>query len=145
MENEKRCSLCHLMKFIDEFYNEKRGCNGKSVKCKVCHKVLNKKWKKQNPEKVREGYRRYGRNHAERRCQEARTRDAKNPLRAKARRKVRYEIEMGRMVRPERCEDCSKRRRVVGHHDDYSKPLDVRWLCYPCHELFHSAHDKKGE
>ena len=30
---------------------------------------------------------------------------------------------------------------VTGHHDDYSEPLTVRWLCYSCHRLHHLAVD----
>lgn len=25
------------------------------------------------------------------------------------------------------------------HHDDYSRPLDVRWFCRPCHLVYHEA------
>jgi len=35
------------------------------------------------------------------------------------------------------CSACRKEALTHGHHDDYSKPLDVRWLCKPCHDKHH--------
>jgi hypothetical protein len=34
------------------------------------------------------------------------------------------------------CEICGKPGQM--HHDDYSKPLDVRWLCRPHHLELHA-------
>lgn len=53
-----------------------------------------------------------------------------------ARWKVRRAIAAGKLVR-QPCEVC-KKEPAHGHHDDYSKPLDVRWLC-PVHHREHHA------
>lgn len=34
------------------------------------------------------------------------------------------------------CEVCGDPQSEM-HHDDYSKPLEVRWLCRPCHIAHH--------
>jgi len=46
------------------------------------------------------------------------------------------------LVRPEVCENCNtidQNSVLHGHHDDYSKPLAVRWLCRSCHIKHHVA------
>ena len=44
----------------------------------------------------------------------------------------------GVLVNPGICEDCKETgKKLVKHHDDYSKPLEVRWLCTKCHLKFH--------
>lgn len=40
----------------------------------------------------------------------------------------------GKLKRRSFCEICRKRRVLEKHHDDYSKALEVRWLCGPCHK-----------
>lgn len=35
------------------------------------------------------------------------------------------------------CENCGE-KEVHAHHDDYAKPLDVRWLCPSCHKKWHA-------
>ena len=44
-------------------------------------------------------------------------------------------VRSGRIKRPSRCSFCGDKRKPQGHHSDYSKPLEVRWLCQPCHRL----------
>jgi hypothetical protein len=43
----------------------------------------------------------------------------------------------GTIERPGRCSRCNKRCSPDGHHEDYSKPLDLVWLCKPCHRRHH--------
>jgi hypothetical protein len=59
------------------------------------------------------------------------------PGREKARRMVQDAIRSGELVR-KACEACGT-EKAHAHHDDYSKPLDVRWLCRPCHTAHHTA------
>lgn len=56
------------------------------------------------------------------------------PRRAAARYAVKRALRRGDLVRPDRCEECGKRRPTEAHHRDYSRPLSVRFLCTPCHK-----------
>ena len=38
------------------------------------------------------------------------------------------------------CEVCGN-NEVEAHHDNYDKPLNVRWLCFKCHRKWHKLHD----
>lgn len=61
----------------------------------------------------------------------------RNPEKTAAHRAVGRAIRKGRMQR-QPCEVCGTTRDVQGHHDDYSDPLAVRWLCRRHHEDEHA-------
>ena len=63
----------------------------------------------------------------------------RNKLKITAHAVVKRAIARGLMKRPKRCSECSSSKlKVEAHHDNYRKPLSVRWLCSSCHKLFHS-------
>ena len=43
----------------------------------------------------------------------------------------------GTLIKPNNCSVCGSTEKIEGHHDDYSKPLEVRWLCSKCHKEWH--------
>lgn len=66
-----------------------------------------------------------------------------------ANRLVAVAIASGDLSRGTSCEECGKpdavrpsgKRELVAHHDDYSFPLVVRWLCHKCHRAWHRSND----
>lgn len=60
----------------------------------------------------------------------------KNSDIVKAGRMVNNALKKGELVK-QKCEICSH-DKTVAHHDDYNKPLDIRWLCQSCHRLWHA-------
>jgi ribosomal protein S27AE len=83
----------------------------RDYRCSAC------RW---NPEKGRELRRAYRKRYPEKR---------------RAHAAVYRAVRSGKLVR-QNCEQCGKPDSQA-HHDDYSKPLDVRWLCGECHETEH--------
>ena len=52
----------------------------------------------------------------------------KYPLKTKAHRLVNRRVEQGKLL-PGPCERCGRVDGVHAHHEDYTAPLDVVWLC----------------
>lgn len=57
-----------------------------------------------------------------------------DPSKVRARLKVSYALRKGYIVRPDSCPCCGVSGVLIeAHHADYSRPLDVTWLCSKCH------------
>lgn len=59
----------------------------------------------------------------------------KNPDGWRAHSKVNYLIRKGTIKRTP-CEICGE-KETHAHHDNYDKPLEIKWLCPSCHQKYH--------
>jgi len=132
----KTCFKCNEEKPLEDFYRHPRMADGRVNKCKVC----NKKDVRENRSKRADYYREYDR---KRGCRQDKAyRDfyiEKFPEKYRAHYLLSNAVRDGRLKR-ESCEKCG-RKDTHGHHEDYSKPLEVRWLCPPCHFAEHKKSD----
>lgn len=64
---------------------------------------------------------------------------AKNHDKWLARKRVEKALYYGKIFRPNHCEHCGAITVIQAHHADYSKPLDVIWVCESCHQKIHST------
>lgn len=134
----KTCFKCGVEKPRAEFYKHKRMGDGLLGKCKDCTKsdvTSNRK------DKI-EYYRAYDRKRGSRRTPEKLAEyRAKYPNKYRAKNMVNNAVRDGKLFR-EPCATCGTADSVHAHHDDYAKPLNVRWLCAVHHREWH---EKNGE
>lgn len=62
------------------------------------------------------------------------TKRTRDPVKHAAQERVRHAVKTGRLMRLP-CEVCGTTAHA--HHDDYTRPLDVRWLCGVHHRARH--------
>lgn len=145
----KRCSTCREVKPLDEYHLDRQDPSGRQRQCRTCKRDANRRWREANLEYARAYTAAYiaerMRDPALRARQRAAERRYKreNPRKQRAQRALRHAVARGKIVKPDRCEDCGERfpaRRLHGHHDDYDKPFDVAWLCHPCHGRRHARY-----
>jgi hypothetical protein len=143
------CNICGTSDKVSPFYK------GVTSRCVECHK---KKVRENRAEKV-DYYRtydakRYKENPQRREAGAAYKKTprgaeihktsvnkwrAQNQVKRRAHTKVGNALRAGILVKPDACTICGDKTRVIhGHHHDYSKPLDVLWVCPPCHRGLHT-------
>lgn len=139
----KPCKTCGTVKPLEEFYKHPKMADGRLNHCKDCKKSYATQHRNENIEAAREyDIKRAQKPHRKANRQEVTSRMRENhPDKAKAHRMVTYYLRTGGLVRPASCERCPRTTHIHGHHDDYSKPLDVTWLCPVCHKVRHAELD----
>jgi hypothetical protein len=166
----KRCTKCGELKELEAFNKNRSTKDGLQSQCRACKVETDRRYREANPEKERERHRRYREANPEkvsekdRRYYEAnsererekyrryrqanpekvretgrRYREA-NPEKFKAHVATNSAIRDGKLI-PQPCEVCGE-EKVDAHHDDYSKPLEVRWLCHKHHKAHHREENK---
>jgi len=101
-----------------------------------------------NKETIKKRAREWYRNLTDKQKQEntQRTKDwrRRNSEKTKAWSAVGNALFSGEIEKPPYCELCGAFDvKIHAHHEDYSKPLDVLWLCHDCHMGLHA--DKRLE
>lgn len=139
-----RCKACYKSskdKWLSnnkEKARESRKRNYQKNKAKHHARVI--KWQKENPDKhkiIRERFKKKNPTAQTIACRKWR---AKNPEKYKAHMKVFNAIQKGVLMR-EPCSVCGE-GKAHAHHEDYTKPLDVIWLCLECHRRTHPTMDR---
>jgi hypothetical protein len=145
---EKCCFKCGETKPRAEFYRHPEMGDGLLGKCKSCAKkdVMEHRAKNLPTVKAYDRWRRRGRPRT-RACQGGAARSkrefrANNPEKYRAHTLVNNAVRDGRLVRATQCETCGRPDRLHAHHEDYSRPFDVKWLCPPCHGRQHWLRDE---
>lgn len=67
----------------------------------------------------------------------------RNKQKRNAHLKVQRALFKGVIKRPTNCENCNSSEELEAHHNDYSKPLIVEWLCIECHNKKHIELNKQ--
>ena len=140
----RACAKCGMVKPLDDFYAHPMAPQGRQSTCKECTKIGVRENRKQRIDYYRE----YDRIRAKEphrvkaRIEHAKdnptTRPEPDPTKRSARVAVGNALRDGKIIRPAACEVCNASAETHGHHDDHNKPLDVIWVCVPCHALIHA-------
>jgi hypothetical protein len=132
----KTCFKCKRDLPYGEFYRHEMMADGHLGKCKDCTRDDVAENRIKNIGRIREYDRaRAALPHRRRlRDQIMRRWRVLFPERHKAHEAVNNAVRDGRLQKKRECQRCGiTPKRIEAHHADYSKPLDVEWLCKPCH------------
>lgn len=132
------CSKCRKKRPGAEFAVDSTRPTGRTSYCSKCYRAKKKIEHRRHPGANNKHSERHRLNNPETYRARALLNRAHYPKAAYARGVIRNEVKRGRLKR-EPCETCG-RAYAHAHHDDYDKPLEVRWLCPTHHRYWHEEH-----
>jgi len=110
----RQCYKCKEIKTLEEFKKHGKKSKSKySSLCKECQRQYYKEW-----------YKKHNRN--------------RNKKAVKACSLFNQYMKENNIQRPQFCSICGKEDNIRAHHPDYSKPLEIIWVCRQCHREIHS-------
>jgi len=158
----KVCKTCGIKKELTQFSPSKLGALGRKPKCKPCMVIENRAYRAANLEririqntrsadknrdKIRAYHRRAGQLPSCKAKNSKRLKDwrIRHPERVAAQEQARRALRRGELVRPSTCAHCGNTRKLEMSHTDYSKPIDIEWLCHKCHRLKDARLRREGK
>lgn len=148
MEQTKVCSVCGQEKPLSEFNKNKNRADGLQEKCRACFSEYNRRRYLSNPEKFKKAAK-ARRDFDPRADFETRVKACKkNPTKKNAYMAVDAAVRAGVIERPDHCTGCGcpdTEHRIEAHHASYERPLEVVWLCTPCHRRLDQQRRKYEE
>jgi hypothetical protein len=148
----KTCKKCGAQKPLDDFYVASNMVDGRDSKCKECAKAAANKRRAEKLDEIRaydrqrgnlphrvEARKAYLESEAGRASSAAAKRkySISNPVKTVARNAVANALRDGKLMKWPGCAVPECTLSPEAHHADYSRPLDVVWLCDAHHKAAH--------
>ena len=128
----KVCRGCGKLKNINQFYKHPAMKDGHLNYCIECKREY-ARWQIGTPKKLASS-RRWNQKNMSKIAAQSKIWAKNNPEKRKAHWILWYAIKKGEITKGTICQKCSKSNtQINAHHYDYSKPLEVIWVCRQCH------------
>ncbi len=122
----RMCPVCKRELTAASFNRDASKPSGRQSLCRRCHKARRSMYQAKDAER-----------HAAWRVF--------NGFKKFAHRAVAKALESGALVKPDACMQCGSGKRLDAHHVDYEKPMEVLFLCRPCHAAIHNAEKRAAD
>jgi len=151
IKNKKKIKIQQQKRMTDPEYRKKMRLyqtmylanpeNRERNRVRQAKKRNNPEYRKKHADYYRKWYAKYGRKRAKNYQEVINLWGKLNPQSAQISHLVQYAIKTGKIKKPNICETCKEKRKLVAHHEDYDFPFKINWLCYSCHKNLHNNKD----
>lgn len=135
-----KCRRCGINKSVNSFYQWDR------YKCKDCRKQIDRERYPKRKRYLRKYWIKWylsssnQKKHSQNGVIYARRWDKRNPLARRAQILLNRAVQSGKIAKNTVCGRCRRQypsSKIDAHHQDYTKPYEVLWLCRSCHKTHH--------